>query len=229
MSRLLISSAVSATLKRSARRRSIGIKVQRGEVWVSAPTAVPVAEIQLFLQQKRHWIEKHLARQQQMLSASRERLYLAGETVHLLGQTLTVQPGATEGAVRVGDCLQLGLYNTDLAQRKMAMQRWYIEQAKVDLPARVEHFQGLLGVRARGLKIRYYKSRWGSCNHRGELQFNWLLMMAPAAVVDYVVVHELAHLRHFNHSPAFWQLVASVMPDYAVQRQWLKRQTSLYW
>lgn len=229
MTQLAISNTIAATLKRSARRRSIGIKVLRGEVWVSAPTGMPVADITQFVQQKRGWIEKHLARQQQNLSASGERLYLSGETVPFLGQALTLQTGAAARPIRMGDVLQLGAANAGLAQRKAAVQTWYIEQAKAYLPPRIEHFQAKLGVQPRAIKIRHYKSRWGSCNHRGELQFNWLLMMAPATVVDYVVVHELAHLRHFNHSAAFWQLVASVMPDYTVRRQWLKRQTTLYW
>lgn len=235
MNRLAVSEAIAATLKRSARRRSIGIKVHRGEVIVSAPAAVPLPEITHFVQQKREWIEKHLLRQRQLQRKNSARDYAAGEQVMLLGQPLTLvlstrgqrsqlSAGQLHLAVGEGDVTQC-----NVAQRKRALEHWYLEQAAQHLPPRIEHFQQLLNVRARGLKIRHYKSRWGSCNRRGELQFNWLLMMAPAAVVDYVVVHELAHLRHFDHSPAFWQLVASVLPNYRQQRQWLKNQSTLFW
>lgn len=230
MSSLAVSDAIAATLKRSPRRRSIGIKVQRGEVIVSAPTAAPLPEITRFVQQKRRWIEKHLLRQRQAMRGSQAPEYTNGERVHWLGQPLTIAlTSSGEVSRRCGDTLFLAAEGAELSLRKRALESWYMEQAVRHLPGRIEHFQTLLGVRPRGLKVRHYKSRWGSCNRRGELQFNWLLMMAPAAVVDYVVVHELAHLRHFNHSSAFWQLVASVLPDYSQQRQWLKNQSTLFW
>ncbi len=113
--------------------------------------------------------------------------------------------------------------------RKRLLGNWFAQQALIYLPQRVAALAPLVGVQPQGLRVRYYKSRWGSCNRRGELQFNWLLMMAPPVVVDYVVVHELAHLRHFNHSPAFWQVVGRVMPDYLRHRAWLRQQTILPW
>lgn len=230
MSSLAVSDAIAATLKRSSRRRSIGIKVHRGEVIVSAPTAAPLPEITRFVQQKRHWIEKHLLRQRQALRGSQPREYVSGDEVQWLGQPLILAlDHSAAHSRRCGETLFLAVDGDGLPLRKRALERWYIGQAAEHLPQRIEHFQALLGVRPRGLKIRHYKSRWGSCNRRGELQFNWLLMMAPAAVVDYVVVHELAHLRHFNHSPAFWQLVGTVLPDYPQQRGWLKNQSTLFW
>lgn len=230
MSDLAVNPAIAATLRRSARRRSIGIKVHRGQVVVSAPVGAPLSDIKKFVQQKSQWIEKHLLRQRQALVQRREPLYAHGDSVQLLGQTLTLQVHTPKQLARLeGSTLILGVDGDELSQRKSALECWYVERALDHLPPRIEHFQQVLDVQPRGIKVRHYKSRWGSCNRRGELQFNWLLMMAPEVVIDYVVVHELAHLRHFNHSQAFWQLVASAMPDYARQRQWLKNQTTLFW
>jgi len=72
------------------------------------------------------------------------------------------------------------------------------------------------------IKVRDYKRRWGSCDHRGDLSFNWRIVMAPSNVIDYVVIHEIAHLKEFNHSVKFWRIVEQQMPDWKDQQQWLK-------
>ena len=100
--------------------------------------------------------------------------------------------------------------------------RALIRQAKEVLPQRVAYFAAILGVTYGRITVRSQKSRWGSCSAKGNLNFNCLLMLAPPAVQDYVVVHELCHRKEMNHSPAFWAEVAGVLPDYAVHRHWLR-------
>ena len=226
MNRISVGPEICAELKRSGRRRSIGIKVHRGEVVVSAPLRAPLAEIHAFVTQKALWIEKHLVRQRQSLL--RESLSpTAADTLNFLGRPLQLVtvPGL-RGVRLVEDRLEV---SDDPPRRRQLLARWLTQQAATYLPERVRIFAPLVGVLPGAVGVRYYKSRWGSCNSRGELQFNWLLLMAPPEVVDYVVVHELAHLRHFNHSPAFWQLVERVMPDYARHRTWLKQQVIPVW
>jgi predicted metal-dependent hydrolase len=87
----------------------------------------------------------------------------------------------------------------------------------------VAHFAGLHGFEPGKLRISSARTRWGSCSRQGTLSFTWRLVMAPEEVIDYVVVHELCHLRHLNHSKAFWGLVEGILPDYKVRRAWLKR------
>jgi len=96
------------------------------------------------------------------------------------------------------------------------------KSAKVDLTARVQFYAPLVGVSFSRISIRTQRSRWGSCSVKGNLNFNCLLMLAPEAVRDYVVVHELCHRRHLDHSPAFWAAVAAVMPQWKQHRQWLE-------
>lgn len=98
----------------------------------------------------------------------------------------------------------------------------YRQAAKEYIPKRVAFFAGELGVTYGTITIRDQKTRWGSCSSKGNLSFNWCLILAPPKVLDYVVVHELCHRREMNHSPRFWALVESIMPDYPARRQWLK-------
>ncbi|MDE6882701.1 MAG: M48 family metallopeptidase [Lachnospiraceae bacterium] len=106
-------------------------------------------------------------------------------------------------------------------QRSALTQR-YINAAKEYFPKRTAYFHQFTGGTYKRITIRDQKTRWGSCSAKGTLSFNWRLMLAPPAILDYVVVHELCHLTHMNHSAAFWQAVESVYPDYRSARQWLK-------
>lgn len=229
MTRLAVNDHIEAVLRRSARRRTIAIKVQRGQVQVNAPTSVPISDIQAFLQEKARWIERHLARQQTLLAEATRPQYREGDITHFKGQIFTLRLLA-EPTEAYADAQHLWLYDCgEVAARSLRLANWYIAQAAIYLPQRLEYWAPRLGVTPKGIKIRFYKSRWGSCSRHGELQFNWLIMMAPIAVIDYVVVHELAHLRYFNHSAAFWALVARHLPDFQQHRQWLKQQTHLRW
>lgn len=103
-----------------------------------------------------------------------------------------------------------------------ALVRRYREAAKEYFPKRVAYYHARMGGQYEKIVIRDQKTRWGSCSSRGTLSFNWRLMLAPPAVLDYVVVHELAHLQQMNHSKQFWAVVEQVMPDYKSHRSWLK-------
>ena len=106
--------------------------------------------------------------------------------------------------------------------QKAALTQRYIAAAKEYFPKRAAYFQQFTGGTYNRITIRDQKTRWGSCSARGTLSFNWRLMLAPPAILDYVVVHELCHLTHMNHSAAFWQAVEAVYPDYRTARRWLK-------
>lgn len=106
--------------------------------------------------------------------------------------------------------------------QRLALEKRYIAAAKEYFPKRVEHFHQFTGGSYNRITIRDQKTRWGSCSARGTLSFNWRLMLAPPTILDYVVVHELCHLTHMDHSAAFWQKVESVYPDYRAARKWLK-------
>lgn len=106
--------------------------------------------------------------------------------------------------------------------QRAALEKRYIDAAREYFPKRAAYFLPLTGGSFNRITVRDQKTRWGSCSARGTLSFNWRLMLAPPAVLDYVVVHELCHLTHMDHSKAFWSLVESVCPNYRAHRKWLK-------
>ncbi|MEG1848295.1 MAG: SprT family zinc-dependent metalloprotease [Lachnospiraceae bacterium] len=108
------------------------------------------------------------------------------------------------------------------SKQEAALEKRYREAAKEYFPKRVEYYIAKTGGHYERIVIRGQKTRWGSCSSRGTLSFNWKLMLAPPRVLDYVVVHELCHLTHMNHAPAFWMAVELILPDYKELRKWLK-------
>lgn len=113
-------------------------------------------------------------------------------------------------------------FQKEKSPSQIRLEAIYREAAKEYFPKRVYHFAHILGVSYGNITIRDQKTRWGSCSSKGNLSFNWRLILAPPNVLDYVVVHELCHRKEMNHSPKFWALVESVMPDYKQYRKWLK-------
>lgn len=221
----------SARLIRSARRKTLGIVVRRGSVQVRAPQHLALKDIMAFVEHKTPWVQGVIERHRQ-LPVPRERTFNDGEPLAYLGRPLTLQLlTGSSNQIRVVDAhLHMARRTPGTsATRRKQLADWYRQEAEVYFTERCAYFSERLGLAPSAVKVRLYKSRWGSCTTRGAVHFNWLLMMAPPEVLDYVVVHELCHLRHFDHSPAFWALVASVLPDYQTHNLWLKRQTSLYW
>jgi predicted metal-dependent hydrolase len=111
---------------------------------------------------------------------------------------------------------------------KKRFENWYREQARLFLTERLQYFSHLYNFHYSQIRITSARTRWGSCSGRGTISFTWRLVMAPPEIIDYVVLHELAHTVHHNHSPQFWNLVQSMQPDYAAKRKWLKQNSHLF-
>lgn len=108
------------------------------------------------------------------------------------------------------------------AKVKENLEKWYREEAREYLYNRTAYYGKILGEYPENIRIKEQKTCWGSCSSKRNLNFNWKLLMAPLEILDYVVVHELCHLKYMNHSRDFWNCVGEILPDYAVRRQWLK-------
>ena len=105
---------------------------------------------------------------------------------------------------------------------KQLLVKWYKQQAQLIMIEKTEHYAKIIGVSPSSVVIKAFKSRWGSCSTKGVIQYNWKIIMAPEPVIDYLVVHELSHILHHNHSPAFWKTVGAYCPAYKEQGAWLK-------
>ena len=234
---LLSGHRVGFELRRS-RRRSIGFVVAAEGLSVSAPRWVGVAEIEAALRDKAAWILKKLQEQRERaarLDAARIE-WREGGTVPFLGETvILVLDARTTGAVlHTADdvlpgvphlTLHLGLPQTaEPDQIRDAVQSWLQRQARRIFEERCAHFAPALAVRMTRLTLSSAATRWGSASADGSIRLNWRLVHFGLPVIDYVVTHELAHLREMNHGPAFWDVVRSALPDYERARGVLRHE-----
>ncbi|KFZ30552.1 hypothetical protein IDSA_08410 [Pseudidiomarina salinarum] len=214
-------------INRSRRRRSLAIKVARGEVSVQAPWRMPETQIREFVEHKRDWIMRHLDRQQQQLQALPERTWQSGEQIRWLGQplTLVVSEATRKSCERVGDELQVVITSRSNPETepKATIVRWYKAQAQHWLDEFFASWPQQHELNPVAWSIGSFTGKWGHCTRKAELKFSWKLWLAPEWVVRDVVIHELCHLREFNHSRKFWALVAQHSPDYQRAEAWLRQ------
>ena len=158
------------------------------------------------------------------VTSQAKRYYTAGEQLNFLDQELILHVSQGAFGTRLNGVAELVVSMPEAKPDwvRNALVRWYKLQAQVHMEQRVSYYAPLVGAWPKSIEIKTYRARWGSCNSSGQVQFNWKLMMAPSAVVDSVVVHELCHLLHMHHGPEFWAQVKRVLPSYQDARQWLK-------
>ena len=228
---------IAFLLKRS-RRRSIGFIVGAEGLAVSAPKWVALREIDVAVREKSGWILAKLAEQRDRASRldAARIVWADGAELMFLGQPIRIaldaRHGLAAGEVALdgaadssigGDGpirrLHVGLPHGAAPERlRDAAQSWLQREARVVFEARCRHFAERLGVRVTRLSLSSAATRWGSASASGAIRLHWRLIHFPMATIDYVVAHELAHLREMNHGPKFWDVVRSVVPDYEAAR-----------
>ena len=225
-----LGTAVVAYLFTRAKRRTIGFVIGPDGLAVRAPKWTPMFEVEAALQEKAQWIVRKLA-ETQARHARREEARIDwrdGVSFPYLGGTLTValDPShgfAAAGAQLDGDVLRVGLPKSATPQQlRDAVQAWLMRQAQATFKQRLDHFAPLLQVQWRKLSLSNAGTRWGSARIDGSIRLNWRLIHFRPPVIDYVVAHELSHLRVMDHSAQFWDTVRTVVPDYASLRGQLK-------
>ena len=230
-------------LFKSDRRKTLSLQVKNGEVIVRAPTYLSHVEIEQFITRKSLWLKEKLDLHKNQPKISKLN-FLLGDTIHVLGErkTLNVSYGKKNEVINQVDNILVilsfrsvendcsGEHKKQPALVKKQLELWFKSQLLSYLDDKLSFFSENIGLYFNSVKVRQYKSRWGSCNNKGELSFNYLLMMTPFDVIDYVIVHELCHLKHLNHSQSFWSLVNEQYPDYLSAKAWLKANNqSLIW
>ncbi len=221
---MLAGKNICYTLKRTGRRRSIGLRIDDNGLTVSVPLRASEKWLHSVLQDKARWVVEKLADWQ--VSQPDEIRYAEGGTISYLGELLTLR--VTQSLFPTAALHrdhELWLYlSSDYTQAHIdqAVADWYQLEALQLFKQRVAHFQALLGVTPRSVKLTQAKTQWGSCTVQGIIRLNECLIKLPLHLIDYVAVHELAHLREMNHSAAFWQVVEKVCPDYLKLRAELK-------
>ena len=230
--------AVAFKLFRVPRRRHVHVLVnEEGQLEVRAPWRFSLDEARAAIQQHRGWVlgaldetRTRVRMRPQLVSGAElplldERLRLRVELEAQLSLFDDARAHARRiGAVeRRGRSLLVRLRSAEPSVVRRLLEDWYREQAPALLAARMEPLARALEVTCESLTVRAQRTRWGSCSSRGSISLNWRLVLLPSALADYVLAHELAHLREMNHSPAFWALVARVVPDHRARRRELDR------
>jgi hypothetical protein len=239
-----IQDAVVAYAFARAKRKTIGFVVGPDGLAVRAPRWTPLHEVDAALQEKGAWILRKLqeSRERQSRAHSARVEWRDGVAIPFMGQTITVlldpahgfsgrgaqlKPAASEDQAPV---LHVGLPKAASAdQIRDAVQAWLMRQAQANFRARVDYYAPLLGVHWKKLRLSSAGTRWGSASADGSIRLNWRLIHFRQPVIDYVVAHELSHLRVMDHSAQFWNTVATVVPDYQTLRAQLKEDAVPKW
>jgi len=205
-----------------SRRRSIALVITPdADLIVRAPLHVPLHYIKGLVGKKEAWIRKKMS-ELAGRAKSRPKAFVADEEFFYLGRgyKLQIVDHAAAG-VEIREQL-LCLCAIVLPCAREAVIGWYKAEAIKVIAERCDVYAPIVGCRPVAVKITGARKRWGSCGPKGTLNFSWRLIMAPREVIDYVVVHELAHIGQLNHSPVYWNRVRGILPDYRVQEKWLK-------
>lgn len=219
--RLLLSSGempLILTRRDRARRFILRLDDSGKAVTLTVPRHASIKAALRFLEENRHWLERRLADLPPRVA------FMEGATIPLLGTPYVIRhrPDARgKGAAWVeGSALNVAGDGRFLARR---VRDFLKELARHEAGSRAREMAEAIGRKVARIAIRDTRSRWASCAHSGDLAFSWRLVLAPPKVLDYVVAHEVAHLRHMNHAKHFWKLVGELAPDYEQARLWLRQ------
>jgi predicted metal-dependent hydrolase len=209
-------------------RRTAALHIVGSDLQVRVPEDLGDERVAAILKQKRPWIRTKVAELKRM-PPHRSKELVSGESFLYLGRhyRLKIQEGHQVGVCLSGGYLKATIRPTEQGEQREAriqqyLQNWYRSRALERLQEKADRYAEQIGVSPAGVSVRNFRSRWGSCDKQGQVVFNWNIIKAPHAITDYVVVHELCHLIHPNHSKEFWQVVERHNPAYAEHRQWLK-------
>lgn len=212
-----------------SRRRTVGLEItDEGELLVRAPEKLSKKELELILDKHRGWIERKISlvnRRLQLVS----RNYRPGEKFLYLGKEypLKLRGGTRTTLSFDGRCFWIT--EKGLSRARDLFEKFYRKIARVYLKRRLEFLSRKSGFEYKKFRLSSARRRWGSCSVRGTISLNWRLIMAPPEIIDYVIYHELTHLRERNHSRAFWSLLSGYVPDYRIKKKWLKENGFRLW
>jgi predicted metal-dependent hydrolase len=224
----------SVTLRRSAKRRTLGISIDRdGGLVVNAPVDCSTDQIKRAVNEKSLWIYTRLAEKELTRGRSQPKEFVSGEGFYYLGRSyrlILVEPASSDPSVAA---LQLHhgrfmLRHDQLHRAHQHFVKWYIRQGRPWIQYRVDLLAGRIGVVPGPVEVRDLGFRWGSSSRSGGLNFHWRAILLPPRIVEYIVAHELVHLRERHHNREFWRTLERAMPDFAARKRWLAENGGRY-
>jgi predicted metal-dependent hydrolase len=219
---------ITYTVKRSLRARRIRLEVRpQTGLTVIVPYSYKIKQLPGLLKSKERWISNNLAKYRHLPTPSVKKEFKSGDTVPYLGRDLELvkreNHSGAGGVTLEGDTLAVSseLFKNGILE--LALEQWYRTEAAKVISQRTDILSSMIGISYKRISIRGQKTRWGSCSRKRNLNFNWKLVMAPEPVIDYVIIHELTHLKEMNHSKRFWELVAQYCLEWREHKKWLKQ------
>lgn len=214
-------------------RKTVGINIDLEEgVVVRSPKKINDEKIEEIVKKKSDWILKKLEKLGEIKDKPAPKEFMSGEKLPYIGRRYRLKVKKDEDIKKAKVKLYQGKFivkvNPNLKDNKRRETirdefiSWYREHAVHKINERVDKYKDKVGVEPNKVKVKKQKKRWGSCSSKGNLNFNWKLIMAPMSIIDYLVVHELTHLLHSNHSRDFWETVETIIPDYEQKQEWLR-------
>ena len=205
-------------------RKTLALTVNReGRLVARAPLHTPLTQIEAFIREKQSWIDRTMARLAMLPPPPKALALTDGAVLPYLGRSVVLRLAPVSRITLSGDALLVPASATDISP----VVRWLEAQARALLAERVQCLSRQLSLYPKTQRLTHAKGRWGSMSTRGTLSLNRALIHCPPDVVDYVILHELCHIRHPNHSAQFWAMVERCMPDYRTKRDWLRANQSL--
>jgi predicted metal-dependent hydrolase len=206
------------------RRKTISLHIKEdGKIVIYTPFRTPKWEIEKFIEEKQSWIVEKTSEREKKIKEV-EKTFLPGEKFLYLGEwyPLEIQESSNKKPPLTLAFGKFILHPDHLAQARDLFCNWYKKEAKERIIERVGHYSDRFQLFPEGIKITSARSRWGSCSRDNRLSFSWRIIMASLTVIDYVLIHELVHIREKNHSKKFWDYLESILPDYRKHRSWLR-------
>ena len=228
--RILINSTVLAYDLKRSKRRSIGFLINDEGLRITAPRWVTIAAIESAIHEKQHWILRKLSERHERTLRQREPVVIWGDGTKLayLGNEIVVRVlnVPNTGVYFDSETNELHVHLSEEnseQQLKDLIRQWLQQQAKREFNERLPGYAAKLNVRYHSVSLSTATTRWGSCTSQGKIRLNWRLIHFSPLIIDYVIAHELAHLKEMNHSPRFWATVESIFPDFDIARRQLKQ------
>jgi predicted metal-dependent hydrolase len=209
---------------RSNRRKKLTISIERDRsIIVHAPEGTSEEKVHQIIESKRQWIYHKINHEQKYHDMPHPpgKELVSGESALYLGRSYKIEVVKT-GLSEIQFSNRFLIPASYMGKRKEVMKEWYVNKAKEKIIPRVEHFVTKLGVEYNKVKIVDNRYRWGSCTAKNNVNFNWRLIKAPMFVIDYVIVHELAHFLEANHTPVFWNIVGTQISAISKAKDWLR-------
>jgi predicted metal-dependent hydrolase len=211
-------------IRSKGRRKTISLQInEEGKIVIYAPHHTPKWEIEKFIKRKQSWVVQKISEKEKQIKEV-EKTFLPGEKFYYLGEWYPLEIHEfdhKEPPLRLSFCKFI-LNKDHIDGASDLFIQWYKREAKEKIVGRIDYYSHRLHLFPKGIRITNAKSRWGSCSRDNRLSFSWRIVMASLTIIDYILIHELVHIREKNHSKRFWSTLESILPDYRKHRLWLK-------